>query len=278
MPYVKFAFLGALVLFLYYREISSMVTVWFNDEAYSHGFLIPLISGYLVWTKRDLLRTTLIGSDSKGFFLLLIGIMLLLIGNAAFEQFTMRVSLLVTVSGLIYILMGKRMFEELMFPLGYLIFMIPFPYIIMKNIAVGLKLFNAKITYKVISLSGIPILQEGANLELPNISLVVGDFCTGVLSIVAISAISVLYAYLTQKKMVSRIILVVLALPIAIFSNTVRLISTVILAYYFGEKALGSFFHQFHGTVNFLFTILFLALVGKFIRRIDEKVTGGVLS
>ncbi len=271
---IKFFVAISLLLALYFAALSSMVNAWYVDKEYSHGFLIPLISGYLIWTKRAVIRSTPILPDFKGYFILLLGIVLLLLGTIAFEPFTARISFLITVVGLVTLLFGRRLMMVFLFPISYLVFMIPPPHIVMKSIAVGLKLFNARVTARVLTLLGIPVFQEGANLELPNASLVVGDFCTGILSLIAIIAIAVLYAYLTQKSLLSRATLVVLSVPIAILGNTVRLITTVGLTYFYGERVLQSAIHEFHGTVNFLFTILFLALAGKLIRRIDEKITG----
>ena len=276
--FLKFAAVSLLTLFLYYPALSSMVNAWYVDKEYSHGFLIPFISGYLIWAKRAVIRSAPLLPDFRGYFIVLLGIAMLVLGSIAFEPFTTRVSLLITVLGLVTLLLGKHQLKVLLFPIAYLAFMIPPPYIVMKGIAVGLKLFNATVTSRVLTLLGIPVLQEGANLELPNMNLVVADFCTGILSLIAIMAIAVLYAYLTQKSFLSRAALIVLAVPIAILGNTVRLITTVGLAYFYGGIVLQSAIHEFHGTVNFLFTILFLALAGKFIRRIDEKVTGSVPS
>lgn len=276
--FLKFAVVSLLTLFLYYRTLSSMVNAWYVDKEYSHGFLIPLISGYLIWTKRAVIRSTPLLPDFRGYFIVLLGITMLVLGNIAYEPFTTRISLLITVLGIATLLLGKQQLKILLFPIAYLVFMIPPPHIVMKGIAVGLKLFNATVTAKALTFLGIPIFQEGTTLELPNMSLVVADYCTGILSLIAIIAIAVLYAYLTQKSFLSRAALVVLSVPIAILGNTVRLITTVGLAYFYGEKVLQSAIHEFHGSVNFLFTILFLALAGKFIRRIDEKVTGVVSS
>jgi len=270
---LKFIILSALLFILYYPELYSMIIDWADKKEYSHGFLIPFISGYLIWSKRKILKNISFKPDIKGLFILLIGILLLTIGSIAFEPFTRRFSLIITILGLIYFLWGKEIYKTLLFPIGYLFFMIPLPYIIIKSIAVNLRLINAEITYYVLYSLGIPILRYGANLELPNISLVVGDLCTGILSLVAIMALSVLYAYLTQRTLICRISLVVLAVPIAIFSNTVRLIMTVGLSYFYGDRILGSFIHQFHGTVNFFITVFLLVLISRVIKRIDLRIS-----
>ena len=273
VPYLKFGIIAGLVIFLYYPEIRFMVNEWWTKNEYSHGFLIPLISGFIVWRKRDALRSAPVMPDATGVLLLIMGIALLIIGYVSFEPFMRRISILVTLSGLVYFLLGSRIFKILLFPIGYLIFMIPPPYALFKSIAVNLRLFSATVTYVIINAFGIPIVQQGTNLDLPNISLVVADFCTGILSLISIIAIAVFYAYLTQRTLLNRTLLVLLSIPIAIFGNIFRLTVTVVLAYFYGGRVLGSFIHQFHGTVNFIVTLTLLILAGNIITRIDMKVS-----
>jgi exosortase len=132
---------------------------------------------------------------------------------------------------------------------------------------------SAKATYLIIKSFGIPIIQEGAVLQLPNINLTIADFCTGILSLISIFAIAVFYAYLTQKKLLKKILLIMIAVPIAIAGNIFRLVITVCLAYFYGESALRSVIHQFHGTVNFIITLGLLMLTGQIINRIDLKLS-----
>jgi exosortase len=275
-PAVKAALLLAVVVFVYYASFAAMVQTWRSSEAYSHGFLIPVISGFLVWRKRKDIGSAPRETDPRGFLLLLGGIVLLLAGSLAFEAFTIRVSFLVVISGLIYLLLGKYILRELLFPLGYLFLMIPLPHIVMKSIAVGMKFTYAKITYRVISSTGVPIVRDGVRLDLPNVSLVVADYCTGVLSIIAIVALSVVYAYLTQRTLFGKVTLVILAVPIALLGNMLRLVSTVWLTYYFGRGVLDSAIHQFHGVFNFLITIAFLVLLGKFVNMLEGKLVKGM--
>lgn len=250
-----------------------MIHEWLNDYHYSHGFLIPLISGYIIWRNLEALRTSPAIPDFRGFFILLVGISLLVVGYAAFESSIRRYSLIITIMGLIYFLLGKQISKILLFPVGYLIFMIPMPYIFFKSMAVHLRVISTKATYSVIELFGIPIIQEGTTLQLPNATLEVIDWCTGIQSIIAVTAIAVLYAYLTQRSLISRIILIFISIPIAIIGNVFRLVITVYLTYLYGENVLKGLVHQFQGTINFLFTLLLLIIAGSIIKRIEIKLS-----
>ncbi len=271
---IQFLFLAAVLVTVYYNELYSMSMTWAAKKEYSHGFLVPLISLYIIWTKRQELREAIVTPEWKGLAVLITGLFLYIAGNVAFEPFVRQVSFIVTIMGLIYLLLGKEMLQLLMFPVGYLFFMIPLPYIVMNSVAISLRLIDATVTFKVLRFFGMPIFQDGANLELPNISLSVADLCTGILSLVAIITLSVFYSYITQKHVISRLALVFIAIPVAIVSNMFRLIMTVALAYFYGERALSSAIHEFHGTANFLINVALLVLAGRLLNKMDVKLSG----
>jgi exosortase len=273
---IKFLILAAVLGSVYYPDLYSMSLIWADKKEYSHGFLVPLISAYVIWTKRQELRDAIVIPEWKGLAVLITGVFLYIAGNVAFEPFVRQVSFIVTIIGLIYLLLGKEMLRGLLFPVGYLFFMIPLPYIVMNSIAIRLRLIDATVTYKVLHSLGMPIFQDGATLELPNISLSVADLCTGILSVVAIITLSVFYAYMTQRHFISRMTLVFIAIPVAVVSNMFRLIMTVGLVYFYGQRALSSAIHEFHGTANFLIDVALLVLAGRLLKKLDIKLSGEI--
>jgi exosortase len=270
--YLKFGIIAGLVIFLYYPEIRFLIGQWLHTYEFSHGFLVILVSCYLVWRKRNVLRSTPVEPNFKGFFIVLFGIAILVIGYAAFEPFAKRFSLIITIFGLVYFLLGTKILKILLFPLGYLFFAIPPPHIVFKSMAVNLRIIDAKATYIIINLLGIPIVQEGPSLHLPNITLVVADFCTGILSLIALSAVAVLYAYISQKHIISKTILIMIAIPVAIMGNILRTVLVVILAYFYGQSALNNVVHVLQGTVNFILTLVVLFILGNLVKKIDNKL------
>jgi exosortase len=272
VPYLKFGLLAGLVILLYYPEITFLTDQWLRTYEFSHGFLIILVSCYLIWRKRDVLRSTPLEPNLKGFFIVLFGIALLVIGYAAFEPFVKRFSLIITIFGLVYFLLGTKIVKILLFPLGYLMFAIPPPHIVFKSLAVNLRIIDAKATYHIVNLLGIPIVREGPSLYLPNITLVVADFCTGILSLIALSAVAVLYAYMSQKHIISKTLLIVIAIPVAIMGNILRTVLVVVLAYFYGQSALNNVVHVLQGTVNFILTLVVLFILGNLVKKIDNKL------
>ena len=112
-------FLGVLAL-LYMDPVASMVGEWYTDENYSHGFLIPVISGYLLWQRKDELAKARVSPANTGVLIAALGLLMFLIGNVAGENFTMRFSLLVVVAGAIIFAYGYGFFGAMLFPYMYL--------------------------------------------------------------------------------------------------------------------------------------------------------------
>src|SRR5205085_5516781 len=91
----------------------------------------------------------------------------------------------------------------------------------------------------------IPVLREGNLLILPNYTLEVVEACSGIRSLMTLLTLAICYGYLTERRTWARITLVVLAVPIAVASNGIRIIGTGILTYFYGPVAAEGFFHAF---------------------------------
>lgn len=248
---LSIAILTLMTAGLYHDVIINMATQWYNDPNNSHGFLVPLISAYLLWEKREDIKEADIVPSNFGIIVLLFGILLLIVGNIAAELFTMRFSMIVVMAGLIIFLAGFTLFRVVLLPLGYLILMIPIPYILYNAVAFPLKLFAAKSAVAFLRLIEIPVYRDGNIIALAQTTLEVADACSGIRSLMSLIALGIALSFFTQRGWPRRILLVVFAVPVAIFVNVIRVIITGILAHYYGEKAATGFFHEFSGFVMF---------------------------
>jgi exosortase len=267
--------LGFLLLVLYYPVVAELVRDWIVDDNYSHGFLIPVVSLFLVWRKREKLRSIPSGSSGMGLLVLIFGLLMLIVGSIAVEFLTQRLSLLVVIFGLLLYLGGRRLAGEFFFPLLYLSFMIPVPYIIYYSVSFPLELLASRWTTWVVQLMGIPIIREGNILYLESTTLQVIDACSGLRSLISLSALAAAMGYLTQRTIPKGLILFLTAVPVAIAANVLRLSVTAVLASLHGEQVAQGFLHQFSGIVVFIFAIICLSLVGGFLRWLSlGKDTG----
>lgn len=274
-PLFQIITLGILVLALYYSVLIELVHDWVIDENYSHGFLIPLVSAFFIWRKRDRLRTRQRKSNGIGLAILMLGLLLFIVASIGAELFTQRLSLLLVIGGLLLYLGGRKITGDLFFPLLYLVFMIPVPYVLYYSVSFPLELLASRLTTAAVSLIGIPIIREGNILHLQNTTLQVVDACSGLRSLLSLSALSAALAYATQRTLVKGIILFLAAVPVAIGANILRLSLTAILASLYGEQVAQGFLHQFSGVAVFAFAVVSLSLIGAILRWLSFKKDTG---
>jgi len=246
----------------------QLASDWSNDPNYSHGFLVPVISAYLIWQKRSELAKLQIRPANSGLILILFGLFVLFVGVAAQEFYMKRSSSIFLLAGIVLFLLGWQWFKTLWLPIGFLFFMIPLPYIIYDAIAFPLKLFVAKFSVLSLKLLGVVVLREGNIIMFPNTVLEVADACSGLRSLMSLLALGVALAVLTQKRKIAMVLLVVLTVPIAVLTNMIRVIVTGYLAQYYGAAAAEGFFHEFAGMGVFLLAMVLLFMTSGVLRKV----------
>jgi len=266
-----FGLIFLLMATLYFSILKEMGQDWWVDPNYSHGFLIPLISGYFVWERREKLRQLEVHPYNWGILILFFGVFTLFIGSIGAELFTMRFSLIIVMAGLILFNLGKDFLKILFFPIAFLVLMVPLPYLVYDSIAFPLKLFAAQFATSSLQLMELPILREGNVIILPNTTLEVADACSGIRSLISLIALGVVYAYFTQRAFWKRVVLVGACIPIAILVNAFRIIVTGALAHFFGPELADGFFHTFSGWLIFLLAFLLLLGLGAILGRIFRE-------
>ena len=250
----------------------AMGADWAHDENYSHGFLVPFVSGYFLWLHRRRLAEVAWRPSWLGLGVLLIGLAALVLGEIGAEQFTMRVSFLIVIGGGILFLVGMPALRRVAFPYAYLFFMVPLPYIVYDSIAFPLKLTAAGVATAVVLLMGIPIYSEGNVIYLESTTLQVADACSGIRSLMSLLALAAAFAYLTQRGKLARWILTLAAIPIAIFTNMVRIVGTAFLTQHYGVEAAMGFFHEFAGLVVFGTALAMLFALGLVLQWASRRL------
>ncbi len=258
-------FLAGLI-YLYFPVLKGLVFDWWHDPNYSHGFLLPLFSLYLVWVKRKELVSLPFQGNWWGIFLSLGGLFLLLLGWIAGEQFTQRFSLLVVFYGGLIFLFGWPLAKKLFFPVWINILAIPIPYVIYNSLTFPLKLFASKVATALLQLLGYSVYRDGNIIVLPNMVLEVIDACSGIRSLISLLAICSILAYFMRSNL-WRTVLILASIPIAIGVNVLRVFLTGILSYHLGPKVAHGFFHTFSGMLVFVLSIFLVFTLHFFLAK-----------
>jgi exosortase len=256
---------------LFSHTLYDLFKDWGINDNYSHGYLIPFITAYMVWQKKDELEELPLKPSNIGIAVILGGVLMHIVGDIGAELFTMRVSVIVTLGGLILFLFGWQISWKVAVPVAYLSFMVPIPEIIWNKLAFPLQLFAAKLTAEVVNAIGIPILREGNILILANTTLEVVDACSGIRSLTSLLALSGAYAYIMPMCTVSKLMLFLSAIPIAVVVNIFRLTTTAVMARYIGPEAAHGFLHDISGVLVFIVAFMILFLIHRILTALEAS-------
>jgi exosortase len=156
---------------------------------------------------------------------------------------------------------GMRPLIKHWFPLLYLAFAIPPPNAILADITAPLKSLVSGASTDWLAVFGLPVSREGVTIFVGQYQLLVEDACSGMNSLVGLIAVSLLYIYLMRgSSWFYSIFLVFFIIPIAIVANIIRIMTLILLTYYFGNEVAQGFLHFTAGML--LFTTALLCVFG----------------
>jgi exosortase len=271
--YPILVFAGVLAV-LYSVVLRDLALTWWDDPNYSHGFLVPVFSGWLIWQRRQALLALEARGHWIGLPLLAAGVVALVLGDVGAEFFLMRSSLVVILAGLVLFHFGIATFRAVAFPLGFLMLMIPLPAIFQFAISLPLQRFAAENAAGILELLGVPVLLDGNVITLSQITLGVTEACSGIRSLISLVALAIGWAYMSFSRTWAVVALTAAAVPITIAANAGRIVGTGLIGQWFGIEYASGFFHEFSGWLVFVFAVACLLglssvarLGGRFVRR-----------
>jgi len=260
--------LAGVVALVYLPVLRDLVMRWWDDPNYSHGFLVPLVAGYLVWRTRTDLKTLPAKPHLAGLILAGMGMFLFIIANAGAEYFFVSFSLVVVLFGLTFYLLGPEVIRLTWFAFFILLFMIPIPGVIYYSMTSSMQLLASKVSVTTMQALGMSVLRRGNVLVLPNQSLEVAEACSGLRSLVSLMAMGAFYGYLAQPRLTGKAIVFAASVPIAIASNLIRVFVTAMIAYVGDVDPTVEPLHTILGLSVFVVAFILLAMTSAIVRRV----------
>ncbi|MDZ4723248.1 MAG: exosortase/archaeosortase family protein [candidate division Zixibacteria bacterium] len=253
---------------IYAPALSDLIVNWYEDDNYSHGFLVPLVSGYLIWTQRKQLSAIVLSHDILGIVPIVIGMGLFILGNGASEYFTVRFSFLLVLCGLVCYLFGRAIVRANWFAFFFLLFMIPIPYVIYYAATFPMQAFATTITVFVLDTVGMGVVRQGNIIHIAGHSLEVAEACSGMRSLVSLLALGALFAHTSQRRFLPQIILFLSTIPIAVFANVVRVFTTTVLVGSGFAEVTTEPWHSIMGLMVFVIAFVMLFVVGLILKQV----------
>jgi exosortase A len=251
--------------------VPALIGTWLDHSDNSHALLVPFISVYFAWKKReDLNRIEIAGSTWGGLFLAT-SLAIYLVSYTGGVAVLARLMMVFSLFGLLWSCLGWQAVRVLAFPLGFLVFMVPVPDSILAMVSFPLQLLATKISAGVIQFCSIPVYREGNMLYFTQTQLEVAEACSGIRSIMSLTMLSVIFSHLSGNGWWRKALLVFSAIPIAMLANVLRVSGTGILAHFFGDRVARGFLHEFSGLAIFVFGLALLFLVFNLLNRIGNR-------
>lgn len=257
---------GVFVLLIYVPSFLWMWDRWFaRDSYYSHGVLIPFVTAFLIWQKRDILRKIQPKISPWGLRIFFIGIAIHLLSAFFRVYFSSGFSMIIVLFGLILHFYGSKVLKELLFPISFLFFMVPLPMVVITGLSFRLKIFAAQIAVIALNDMRLFCVQHGSTIVMQHAHVIVEDVCSGLRSLITLMALGSLFAYGMKASFLKKSILFVSTIPIAVITNVGRIILLAFISEIWGAKyALGPI-HEASGIIVFLGAFCLLYVVQKMI-------------
>jgi len=253
--------------------------LWTQDEQ-MHGPIVLAVVLWLMWQGRDGLNQV---GDKPATWLgglsLVFGLLLYILGRSQDIILFEVGSLIPILGGVLLAMQGPRALWRFKFPLFFILFMLPLPGVIVDALTGPLKHHVSAIAESMLYGVGYPIARTGVVLSVGPYQLLVADACSGLHSLISMSAMGLLYIYLMgHKSIVRNAILVACLLPIAFAANVVRVVVLVLVTYHFGDEAGQGFIHDFSGVFLFVVGLLFLFVIDGALGRVRRFNNAGMVT
>jgi exosortase D (VPLPA-CTERM-specific) len=232
--------------------LRELIHRWTIQEEYSHGFLIPFIAAWLLWTRRDALRSSVGKPSWVGLGLILFAAVMHVVGKLSAIFLLSQLGFIIALIGVVLGFGGYSLLKVTFVPIIFLIFAIPLPYLIDAALSLRLELISSELGVFFIRIFQIPVFLEGNVIDLGVYKLQVVEACSGLRYLYPLLSLGFLAAYLFHAPFWQRAFVFLSTIPITIFMNSLRIGIVGILVNYWGPQDADGLLHMFEGWIIFV--------------------------
>jgi exosortase len=246
--------------------------VW-TLEIGAHGPIVLATGSWLLWRQIPAMRAEARPGHPALTFAVILASLAVYIFGRAFDLISLESSGLYGFGlAVLHDRVGLKVMLKNWFPLFYLGLLLPIPGWMLDQGTAPLKLLVSRLSTGIVEPFGIPIMREGVTMTVGAYQLLVEDACSGLNSLIGLIAITLFYIYLLRAASWRySLVLVCLIVPIAIAANTLRIVSLILLTYFFGDAVGQSFLHVTAGLVLFALSLLLMFLIDSVLSRFLDR-------
>jgi exosortase D (VPLPA-CTERM-specific) len=252
-------------------SLSELVRRWIAQEEYSHGFFIPVIAAWLLWTRRDALLKSVGHPSWAGLALIMLAGVMLILGELSAFFMLAQLGFIVALLGIALAFGGYSFLRVALVPILTLIFAIPLPYFIDSTLSWRLQLLSSQLGVAFIRLFQVPVYLEGNVIDLGDYKLQVLEACSGLRYLYPLMSLGFLAAYFFDAPLWKRVLVFLSTIPITIAMNSLRIGIVGVSVHWWGTQMAEGFLHFFEGWIIFLACAGLLTLVIYALARIGPQ-------
>jgi exosortase len=256
---------------LFARPINMLVRDWWTVPEAGHGLLLAPIAIWLAW--RSGIDANAKPNRSAGIALLVFAVLIRLAAGLAAELFTMRGSMVIALAGLTVYQFGFRQLIRWWLPFALICLSIPLPELVTQALALPLQFKASQMGAALLEMRNVPVRLTGNIIHLPGRELFVTEACSGLRSLTALLSMAVLLGALVLRTPLARVILLLLAVPVAIVINGLRVFLTGFLVFFVSPSFGEGFMHLTEGWLLFLVSMSIIASVAWASAGLERLVT-----
>jgi exosortase len=235
---------------LFWSPFTTLLRDWWSDPDAGHGLLLGPVALYLAW--KSGIQEGARGQPRFGLAILLVAAFFRYLASLAAELFTMRASMLLAIVALVIYAYGIRQVIRWWLPFTLVALSIPLPSVVLSSLALPLQFKATQMGAALLEWRQVPLRLSGNVLQLPGRTLFVTEACSGLRSLTALLSLGVLISGIWLRTPLLRVFLILLAIPIAVLLNGVRVFLTGFLVHFVNPRLGDGFMHMTEGWVMFV--------------------------
>ena len=259
-----------MVALLYSSIIKNAVKLWLTDDSYSSCFFIFPTSAFLLWLKRDELKAVTFSPNLWGILPLATGLAMESFAYLYYVPYIGMWSIVPVIAGCVLALGGFPLWKVVKFPVCYLLLAGSIPVSVMASLN-GLIAHASTSGAAFLGQSlGFVLIRQGNFIQVPGVPLEIMMACSGYKKLNTLISFALLYGYLFTSSIWKRVVLVLAAIPVAVFANSLR-ITGLIAASSAGGMSGYHLFHSPTDTAALILALGFLVMLGRSIKCTDLR-------
>jgi exosortase D (VPLPA-CTERM-specific) len=258
LRWVTYGILAAIIGYVFRDSIDAMIYKWNNAEEYSHGWLLPVVTVYLIWQEKYRLNSIAPHGSWVGVGVAVFAIVLFVLGEISTLYIIEQYALVILIFGIVLAMEGNNRFKIIWVPLVILFFMIPLPDFLYRSLSTQLQLISSSLGVEIIRLCNISVNLEGNVIDLGTYQLQVVEACSGLRYLFPLMSLAFICAYFFKGPLWKRTVIFLSSIPITIFMNSFRIAMIGILVEYWGISMANGFLHDFEGWAIFMLCLAVL--------------------